>query len=125
MPLELHVWGPAFGLPSIEAECLAAIAYLSHCLGDGEWVLVASSDTSISPTSTFFLSALRAKDILSSLLGLANTDLSHPDELPALRSGTLWISRYRNIIDYLRKFSAGAWDLERGLSKQQRADSIA
>jgi sorting and assembly machinery component 37 len=54
MVLELYVWGPAFGLPSIDAECLAAIAYLRHCLNDGEWVLVASSDTSVSPTSTFY-----------------------------------------------------------------------
>ena len=53
------------------------------------------------------------------------TDLSHLDELPTLKSGTIWISRYRNIVDYLRKYSAGEWDLESGLSKQQRADSIA
>jgi sorting and assembly machinery component 37 len=66
MPLELHVWGPAFGLPSIDAECLAAIAYLRHCLGDGEWVLVASSDTSVSPTSMFFPSQLQAKELYRS-----------------------------------------------------------
>ena len=53
------------------------------------------------------------------------TNLCHPDELPTLKSGTIWVSRYRNIVDYLRKYSAGEWDLERGLSKQQRADSIA
>jgi hypothetical protein len=49
----------------------------------------------------------------------------HSDELPALKSGTLWISRYRNIIDYLGKYSAGEWDLDGALSKQQKADSIA
>ena len=62
MPLELHVLGAAFGLPSIDAECLATIAYLRQCLPSGEWVVVASSDPSISPTSTsdILLSEVRA-----------------------------------------------------------------
>lgn len=97
MPLELHIWGPAFGLPSIDAECLAAIAYLRHSLGNDEWVLVASCDPSVSPTR----------------------------ELPALKSGSLWVSRYRNIVDYLRKCSSGRSDLDRGLDKLQKADSTA
>jgi len=50
MPLELHVWGPGFGLPSIDAECLATIAYLRNCEG-AEWELVQSSDPSICPSS--------------------------------------------------------------------------
>ena len=58
MPLELHIWGPAFGLPSIDAECLATIAYLRHCLEDGKWVLVATSDPGISPTSAFLPSVI-------------------------------------------------------------------
>ena len=41
--LELHVHGPAFGLPSIEPQCLAAIAYLSLAVPRDEWTLVASS----------------------------------------------------------------------------------
>jgi sorting and assembly machinery component 37 len=65
MVLELHVWGPAFGLPSIDAECLAAIAYLRHCLNDGEWVLVASSDTSVSPTSMFYALQLQGNELCS------------------------------------------------------------
>lgn len=97
MPLELHIWGPAFGLPSIDAECLAAIAYLRHCLRGEEWVLVASSDPSVSATS----------------------------DLPALKSGSLWISRYRNIVNYLKKYSTGESDLDRDLDSLQRADSIA
>lgn len=51
MVLELHVWGPAFSLPSIDAQCLATIAYLSLALPKDAWVLVASSDPSLSPTS--------------------------------------------------------------------------
>ncbi len=97
MPLELHIWGPAFGLPSIDAECLAAIAYLRHALSSDEWVLVPSSDPKVCPTG----------------------------ELPALKSGSLWISRYRNIVDYLRKYLAGLSDLDRGLDELQKADITA
>jgi len=51
MVLELHVWGPAFSLPSIEAQCLATIAYFNLTVPRDAWVLVASSDPSVSPTS--------------------------------------------------------------------------
>jgi hypothetical protein len=54
--LELHVWGPAFSLPSLDAQCLAAIAYLSQAVPRGSWRLVASSDPSLSPTRKFNLS---------------------------------------------------------------------
>lgn len=52
MALELHIWGPAFGLPSIDCECNAAVAYLHHALTPRsiEWILVPSHDTSISPS---------------------------------------------------------------------------
>lgn len=53
MVLELHIWGPAFSLPSIDAQCLATIAYLVKTVPQDRWVLVASSDPSVSPTSTF------------------------------------------------------------------------
>jgi hypothetical protein len=50
MVLELHVWGPAFSLPSIDAQCIAAVAYMTQAVPRGEWSLVASSDPSPSPT---------------------------------------------------------------------------
>lgn len=53
MVLELHVWGPAFSLPSIDARCLAAIAYFTQAVPKGQWVLVASSDPALSPTSRY------------------------------------------------------------------------
>ena len=53
--LELHVWGPAFSLPSIDAQCLATIAYFTLAVPKDAWVLVASSDPSVSPTSLFIL----------------------------------------------------------------------
>lgn len=52
MVLELHVWGPAFSLPSIDAQCLAAIAYLQQAVPRGDWKLIASSNPALSPTST-------------------------------------------------------------------------
>ena len=63
-PFELHVWGPAFGLASIDAECLAAIAYLSAALPKGEWTLIPSSDTTTSPSRISLLSANIALETL-------------------------------------------------------------
>lgn len=59
MVLELHVWGPAFGLPSIDPQCLAAIAYFSLAIGTnngrpGEWVVVADSDPGNVPTRMIY-----------------------------------------------------------------------
>ena len=51
MVLELHIWGPAFALPSIEPQCLAAVVYLRQVVPRNEWVLIASNDDSVSPTS--------------------------------------------------------------------------
>jgi sorting and assembly machinery component 37 len=52
MVLELHIWGPAFGLPSIDAQCLAAIAYFALAVPekDVEWVVIADSDPLMVPT---------------------------------------------------------------------------
>lgn len=50
--LDLHVWGPAFGLPSIDAECLAIIAYLRHAAPSDSWSLIPSNDPAISPSRT-------------------------------------------------------------------------
>ncbi|KAJ6079477.1 hypothetical protein N7467_009230 [Penicillium canescens] len=97
MVLQLHVWGPAFSLPSIDAQCLAAIAYCSEVLPKDSWELIASSDPSVSPTG----------------------------ELPALQNGSTWVSRFRNIVDYLRQYSEGAWNLDENLGDVEHADSVA
>jgi hypothetical protein len=47
MVLQLHVWGPAFGLASIDAECLAAIAYLAQTLRPAEYQLIQSSPSAV------------------------------------------------------------------------------
>lgn len=43
--MELHVLGPAFGLPSIDAECIATVALLQLQL-DGGWTIVPDQDQS-------------------------------------------------------------------------------
>ncbi|KAJ4290772.1 hypothetical protein N0V88_006521 [Collariella sp. IMI 366227] len=51
MVLQLHVWGPAFGLPSLDAECLAAIAYLAQTTSPTDYQLIQSSPSAV-PTRT-------------------------------------------------------------------------
>ncbi|KLJ08131.1 hypothetical protein EMPG_16420 [Blastomyces silverae] len=106
MVFELHIWGPAFGLPSIDPQCIAMVAYFALAVPakkrgpDGEleqWVLVADNDPGMVPTN----------------------------ELPALWTGTRWISRFRNIVAYLSQYSDGEWDLDRWMGQKERADCIA
>ncbi|KAH8600979.1 Tom37 C-terminal domain-containing protein [Bisporella sp. PMI_857] len=113
MVLQLHVWGPAFSLPSLDPQCLAAIAYLQQAVPRGEWELIASSNPALSPTSTA---------LSSSFLG---SDADFIDELPALRNGEIWIGGFRNIARYIAEYSAGDWVLDSKLTKEEGADCIA
>lgn len=72
---ELHTYGPAFGLPSIDIQCLAAVALLQSCLDPESkaWHLIPSSDPNLNPFN----------------------------ELPALKDGDLWIAGFRNIARYI------------------------
>lgn len=97
MVLELHVWGPAFGLPSIDAECIAAIAYLNRAVPQGQWVVVADHETSPSPNQEF----------------------------PALRDGSTWIGGFHQIVNYLQTFSSGSYTLDSSLTDSQAADKTA
>ncbi|KAI1436850.1 Tom37 C-terminal domain-containing protein [Xylaria sp. CBS 124048] len=99
MAFQLHVWGPAFGLDSIDAECLATIAAFRHILASDEWTLNASSDTSLSPDHTLPL-------------------LIHDG---ALRSG------YSNIISYVKlNVSSYAKKIaDDDLTPEQQADALA
>jgi sorting and assembly machinery component 37 len=96
MSIELHVYGPGFSLPSIDPQCLSAIAYLSQAVPRGEWSLIASGDPAVSPTK----------------------------ELPALRHGSAWIGGFTRIVEYLRSYNA-EWDLDMDLDARQKADSVA
>ena len=49
--MELYVWGEAFGLPSIDPDCLAIIAYLQKAAPSSTWHLIPSNDPSVSPAS--------------------------------------------------------------------------
>lgn len=40
MSLQLYIWGPAFGLASIEPESIAAVAYLKANVPIDRWVLL-------------------------------------------------------------------------------------
>ncbi|KAK8064779.1 Mitochondrial outer membrane translocase complex- Tom37/Metaxin [Apiospora phragmitis] len=94
--MELHVWGEAFGLPSIDPECLAAISYLGHVVPQNNWSLVASNDVSISPDYV----------------------------LPALHHDGTWTSGYLNIVQYLAAHTS--FPLADGdLTEAQRADALA
>ncbi|KUL82502.1 hypothetical protein ZTR_10650 [Talaromyces verruculosus] len=97
MVLELHVWGPGFFLPSIDAQCLATIAYFVKTVPKDKWVLVASSDPSVSPSN----------------------------ELPAVKDGQTWVSKFRNIVDYVRQYSNEEWDLDADWEGLDKADITA
>ncbi|KAI0409994.1 hypothetical protein F4802DRAFT_9963 [Xylaria palmicola] len=99
MSFQLHVWGPAFGLESIDAECLAAIAALRHVLPRDGWSVIASNDTSLSPDHS----------------------------LPALFHNGVWTSGYANIISVLRRHVTSCAEslADDRLTPQQAADLLA
>ncbi|KAL8792274.1 MAG: hypothetical protein Q9195_005153 [Heterodermia aff. obscurata] len=106
--LELHVWGPAFSLPSIEPQCLAAIAYLSQLIPHGEWVLIASCDDALSHTDNGWFISYQS------------------GALPALRNGPTWIGGLPSIIEYLGRVPHRQWDLDvANFNSRQRADITA
>ncbi|KAI9695216.1 MAG: hypothetical protein M1820_008788 [Bogoriella megaspora] len=99
MHLELHVWGPAFGLPSIDSQCIAAVAYLKLVLSQDGWTLVANHDPSISPTNSF----------------------------PALRDGSQCIAGFHQIVKHLSSnyTTPQIQNLDEELTAQQRADVVS
>ncbi|KAI9681996.1 MAG: hypothetical protein M1817_000050 [Caeruleum heppii] len=97
MVLELYVWAPAFSLPSIDPQCLAAIAYFRQAVPQGAWVLRSAYHPSSNPTG----------------------------QLPALRDGSTWSGGFRTIVTRLRQISEGGWDLDRSLTDDERAEITA
>ncbi|KAK0632781.1 Tom37 C-terminal domain-containing protein [Immersiella caudata] len=79
MVLELHVWGPAFGLPSIDPESLAATALITQTLPRNQYQLIQSSPSAV-PTRTYLLPPSIPTE-------LEATDIS-PDQLPTLYNPT-------------------------------------
>ncbi|KAI1743339.1 hypothetical protein F4680DRAFT_372946 [Xylaria scruposa] len=97
MSFQLHVWGPAFGLESIDAECLAAIALFRHLFLSQGWSLIASNDTSLIPDHT----------------------------LPALFHDGTWTSGYMNIISYMTRHTFEYQLADHDLTPQNKADLLA
>ncbi|KAF3311728.1 hypothetical protein TWF173_008174 [Orbilia oligospora] len=96
-PIELHVWNRAFGLPSLDPECLAAIAFLSSAIPQDLWVLVESNNAGVSPNGS----------------------------LPVLKDGSQWIGGFDAIVSHLNSKSAGGSDIDGSLTGLQKAQSIA
>ncbi|KAF4340565.1 hypothetical protein FBEOM_5505 [Fusarium beomiforme] len=94
--LDIHVWGSAFGLPSIDPECLGVITYLQRSLPVSAWRLIPSNDASVSPSNT----------------------------LPALYHEGVWVSGFVPIVEYLKDKSIGD-NLDAGLTDIQQADRVA
>lgn len=100
--LELHIYGPAFGLPSIDVKCLAAIALLQTAFQPSQdvWKLIPVNNHRVSPFN----------------------------ELPALKDGDLWVCGFRNIATYFQCRYAeeiSKNDLVLSLTDEQDADSEA
>ncbi|KAF9993775.1 metaxin 1 [Entomortierella chlamydospora] len=74
MVSELYIYGGAYGLPSIDAQCLAMISYLS-IVSHQEYTIVECNDPAVSPSG----------------------------QLPMLHDGNNWIAGTNRIISYLSK----------------------
>ncbi|KFA53644.1 hypothetical protein S40293_03888 [Stachybotrys chartarum IBT 40293] len=94
--LDVYVWGSAFGLPSIDPECLALITYLHNAAPSTAWRLIPANDPSISPSNL----------------------------LPAVHHDGVWTSGYRPIINYLTS-NALCRDLDVDLTLAEQGDVIA
>ncbi|EOO03235.1 putative mitochondrial import receptor subunit protein [Phaeoacremonium minimum UCRPA7] len=96
MVLQVHVWGPAFGLPSIDAECLAVITYLAYAApGSNAWTLAASSPSAVPGHA---------------LPALYDTETQS------------WITGFSDIVTYLGSQNL-EHDLDVDLTSAQKADS--
>lgn len=81
--LELHVWGPVFGLPSIDAECIAAITYIHNASPDSAWRIIPSNDASVCPASMYLILHLTSLEcLLSHFPRFHNYNAAHAPSLP-------------------------------------------
>lgn len=94
--LDVYTWGPAFGLPSIDPECLAILLYMKEALPSDVWRIIPCNDPSISPSNL----------------------------LPALNHNGAWTSGYLPIIEYV-KSHVRCKNNDDGLGPAQQADAVA
>jgi len=107
--LNLHIWGPAFGLPSIDAECTAAAAYCNLILPPGAWILIVAHDASLSPSGLILVGF--------SLLHHSSLTAT-PGDLPLLVDGAQRIAGFARISRHL-------FPLTNASSPTERAGAIA
>lgn len=95
--MKLHILGPAFGLPSIDAECIAAVALVkTHCESINEhWELVASHEA------------------------------APGTRLPSLEDNNKSYSGFSSIARHLSDASGNISGIASDLTAEQRADSSA
>lgn len=92
MAYELHIWGPAFGFPSIDAACTASTAYLKKVLLPNQWVLVVDH----SPQHALLNGTCAQRRYLNLTDGLIGS-------FPALHVGSDWIYGFTSIVARLAK----------------------
>jgi hypothetical protein len=99
--MELYIWGPVADLPSIDAECIAAVAFLARALAPAQWRAVSSVPAACpgSESSRGNPYLARTRSVAHLLTMHART---HADTLPALRDGAVWASGYAAIVDHVR-----------------------
>ena len=114
MVFELHVWGPAFGLPSIDPSCLATVAYLNHTVPHGQWSLVADHDTSLSPRRMCTQTVLLSRDLICSV-----------GDFPLLIDADQRITGFTNIVTYLCDNYGEAYNIDAALKHKQSIDRTA
>lgn len=115
MVLELHIWGPAFGLPSIEPECIATVAYCQRVIPEGQWSLIAEHNPSIGATGTFNLAPVSSISSHASI-----------ESLPILfDDGIATATGFEDIVAYLRNYPAITNDIDADLTSRQRTDRTA
>ncbi|KAH6853313.1 outer mitochondrial membrane transport complex protein-domain-containing protein [Chaetomium sp. MPI-CAGE-AT-0009] len=82
MVVQLHVWGPAFGLPSIDAECIAAIAYLAQTVSPSDYQLIQSSPSAVPTQHLPALHDPSTSTWTSGFSSIATHLLAHPPSPP-------------------------------------------
>ncbi|KAG5999955.1 hypothetical protein E4U43_001757 [Claviceps pusilla] len=96
--LDVYIWGPAFGLPSIDPECLAIVLYLDNALPSDVWRIIPCNDPSVSPSNV----------------------------LPALNHNGSWTSGYLSIVRYIKLHVQDRHGKQHeDLSPAQQADAVA
>lgn len=116
MVLELHIWGPAFGLPSIEPECIATVAYCQRVIPEGQWVLVADYESTVvatgKPTACHEYTHIQSNSAAGSLPILIDDGISTA-------------MGFEDIVAYLRNKPGVADDPDAKLTSRQRTDRTA